>query len=103
MEASPVDKHFSPVDYRAPTEDDVFEITESELIQSSDDSDVFVAQLSSNSFATNYVRANATAVGGDVDSFDALIQMVGWNGGAKRYQGARGYADDRVDPSYDTV
>lgn len=103
MEASPTDQHFSPVDYRAPVDDDVFLLTESELIQSSDDSDVFVGQLSSNSFATNYVRANATAVGADVDSFDAIIEMVGWNGGGKRYQGSRGYGDDHVDPEYDTV
>jgi len=61
VEASPDDEYYAPIQYRAPSDSNVFSLTASDMtvVRDTDDGDsetVHVAFVSSNSFAVEYIR-----------------------------------------------
>lgn len=85
LEASITETDFAPLDYRAPSEDDVFEIQASDLHESQDTDDVFVAHVSSNSLPAEFVRANIMQMGSNIESVTTRILLNGWPSRGVRY------------------
>lgn len=85
LEGSPTAQHFATLHYRAPNQNDVYEITASDFTQSSDDSSVYVACVSSNSFSMDNVRANITDHSGGFE-IDTIILGSGYTGKGHRFE-----------------
>ena len=71
LEGSIDNEHFTPLNGRQPDKDDVFAIDASDFHESSDDSNVHAAYVTSHNYPIENVRANITTHGGgfEVDTY----------------------------------
>lgn len=77
METSGDGVHFAPLKYRAPTEDDAYFLTGDDLAQSSENTEVYVGYIGSNSYVTEYLRGNLITNSNNY-TVTMFINMSGW-------------------------
>jgi len=85
LEGSITETDFAPLEYRAPAETNVFEIRPVHLSESQETDGVFVAHVSSNSLPAEFVRANITQMGSNIESVTTRILLNGWSSRGVRY------------------
>ncbi len=85
LEGSITDSDFAPLDYRAPDTDNVFEVLAGDLVESQETDGVYVAHVSSNNLPVEFVRANITQMGSNVESVTTRILLNGWPSRGVRY------------------
>lgn len=99
LEVAVDDEHYAPINYRAPTENDVFQMSGSEFIQSDADETTYVRFLSSNSFAVEHLRANIVTLDADYE-VTTQVYLTGWTDRGTLY----GNQEQRdVEQPYETV
>lgn len=84
VEGSHTSEHYAPIDRGAPAVEDALFVNGTDLVQSDEDSTVYITYIGVNSFAVSDLRANIVSHSGGFE-VDTVVFVNGGPQGARRY------------------